>query len=567
MTQANQTSVASSHAPQQPAALTAQQRGGPAQHMPDALSIRNARMEGDGYEESDKEETISSVPEDRDSTADVDGDVWMTPVMRAQAMVPPRLPSDYGDYLDTPLTPPANIPTPPADTPTPASVLNSTNAEASGSVPRQEQENLNVPGSIPTHAKAKGKRPRLESRSPSPPTQDLQAQTYLILQSALERIERKTDEESKRRMRWEVEEAENRRAWEKRMAEQMASQRQSAAVARLKKPAEAKAAKKRSRLAARAAKLGVRVDGYESDNENNNEPELAAAPLSTALLKRYVKRHLHKYMEYETGLEKLGDGLRARYPPLTPAELKAFDERRFMPVMAAGKFRFDFSLNPTHLFNQTARDAFSDSFLQVVQNGGYSNEGSIPGRHRTKEAVGHTLMTHFEYLQKEYRKHRTEDQLDEIHERSSVNSRKKTLLESRVAIVLYLHYQKHVSLLASLSPCHMSGDEEEKEKPPHPPTWRIVPARWRSREFTEFLRVLDLEWREKWSAPIHTRKTSGNPPRNRREVYGSRSEEGIAPTGLPRNCYDAEWLEALHPTARRGLNIKEGELYDFSLPS
>ena len=55
----------------------------------------------------------------------------------------------------------------------------------------------------------------------------------------------------------------------------------------------------------------------------------------------------------------------------------------------------------------------------------------------------------------------------------------------------------------------------------------------------------------------------GNRPRIR--FYGptgSPSEDGAAPSGLPRNCYSQNWLKKLTSKARADLNIVDKD-YDF----
>ncbi|KAI0350457.1 hypothetical protein OH77DRAFT_1068694 [Trametes cingulata] len=114
-------------------------------------------------------------------------------------------------------------------------------------------------------------------------------------------------------------------------------------------------------------------------------------------------------------------------------------------------------------------------------------------------------------------------------------------------------------------PAHMSGDETDGDEKSHPPVFRIVEARWQSLELKSFLRCLDRLYREHWAAPIGERATSGNPPRDRREHPDARVEDGVAPTGLCRNCYDRSWLESLKPHVRDSLHMINSD-YDFSLP-
>ncbi|KAI9060537.1 hypothetical protein FKP32DRAFT_1577556, partial [Trametes sanguinea] len=124
---------------------------------------------------------------------------------------------------------------------------------------------------------------------------------------------------------------------------------------------------------------------------------------------------------------------------------------------------------------------------------------------------------------------------------------------------------QHKRLLSMLRPVHMSGDETDGPTKTHPPTFRIVEARWQSLTLKLFLRALDDLYREMWAKPVGDRATSGNPPRIRVQRPGGRVEEGIAPIGLWRNCYDRDWLKSLRPHVRESLNIID-EDYNFTLP-
>ena len=118
---------------------------------------------------------------------------------------------------------------------------------------------------------------------------------------------------------------------------------------------------------------------------------------------------------------------------------------------------------------------------------------------------------------------------------------------------------QHRRLFRLLEATNMSGDETDGAEKTHPPRWRIIIARWQSRELRNFLWSLDRMHREDWAR----RRTGGNPPRERvlREGY---DEDGTAPVGLWRNCYDQAWLQAQPAHVIRELEIVD-EDYDFTL--
>ena len=138
-------------------------------------------------------------------------------------------------------------------------------------------------------------------------------------------------------------------------------------------------------------------------------------------------------------------------------------------------------------------------------------------------------------------------------------------MASRTYVVVDFKLSEHKALFAKLRPIHMSGDETDGDEKSIPPTFRIINVRWMSRELRLFLRTLDALYRERWAKPIGNRATAGNAPRYRVERSNGRWEDGVAPIGLWRNCYDSAWLKSLRPHVRASLNIIDAD-YNFSLP-
>ncbi|KAI0737796.1 hypothetical protein C8Q80DRAFT_1114763, partial [Daedaleopsis nitida] len=124
---------------------------------------------------------------------------------------------------------------------------------------------------------------------------------------------------------------------------------------------------------------------------------------------------------------------------------------------------------------------------------------------------------------------------------------------------------QHKRLFSILRPIHMSGDETDGPVKEHPPRFRIVEARWQSLELKTFLRAIDALYRDDWAKPVGCRATSDNAPRHRVEHSDARIEDGVAPIGLWRNCYDQAWLRSLRPHVRESLKIINTD-YIFSLP-
>ena len=120
--------------------------------------------------------------------------------------------------------------------------------------------------------------------------------------------------------------------------------------------------------------------------------------------------------------------------------------------------------------------------------------------------------------------------------------------------------KRHLILVDRLLPQNMSADETDDSSSRAPKVYRIVECKWQSVLLKMFLRALDDLYREHCA----TRPHGGNPPRMRVESASTRVEEGHAPEGLWRNCYDAAWLNSLPEYRRRALKIVD-EDYDFGL--
>ncbi|KAH9854807.1 hypothetical protein C2E23DRAFT_698627, partial [Lenzites betulinus] len=125
------------------------------------------------------------------------------------------------------------------------------------------------------------------------------------------------------------------------------------------------------------------------------------------------------------------------------------------------------------------------------------------------------------------------------------------LFDARLSIIMDTGLDRHLSLFERLSPCNMSGDETDGARRKLPMAYRIVESRWQSDALKTFMRALDAIYR-------------GNPPRTRISRPEGRVEDGYAPRGLWRNCYNEEWLQELAPYHLRALAIENDE-YDFDL--
>ena len=168
------------------------------------------------------------------------------------------------------------------------------------------------------------------------------------------------------------------------------------------------------------------------------------------------------------------------------------------------------------------------------------------------------------------------DKLAKENKRKAANSRKSTvssllrslctkiltspqLREERVWSVSAFGMRRHHLLFEMLLAQNMSADETDSSCRRAPKVFIIVRARWQSQAFMTFCWTLDDMYLEHRA----TKTVGGNPPRRRIDKPNSRVEDGIAPIGLWRNCYDPEWLGRLPRYRLRELQIIDSD-FDFS---
>ncbi|KIJ11050.1 hypothetical protein PAXINDRAFT_16012 [Paxillus involutus ATCC 200175] len=91
---------------------------------------------------------------------------------------------------------------------------------------------------------------------------------------------------------------------------------------------------------------------------------------------------------------------------------------------------------------------------------------------------------------------------------------------------------------------------------------RVTPT-WRSSQLMVFMWRLD-EVVERMKGPeFGKRKKAGNQMRNR-IPSDKTNPEAVAPKGLPKNCYNEDWLAGLYRSQREMLNIRDKD-YEFGI--
>lgn len=101
----------------------------------------------------------------------------------------------------------------------------------------------------------------------------------------------------------------------------------------------------------------------------------------------------------------------------------------------------------------------------------------------------------------------------------------------------------------------MSGDELDTTHNERSPRYVVTKLRWRSSEFEYFLRIFDWMWlHSRYHADGRVKK--GGIPRQRRRGSNRKESMDDPVPGLPRNCYDAAYLDGLRAAEYDALNIE-----------
>ncbi|PIL31027.1 hypothetical protein GSI_05721 [Ganoderma sinense ZZ0214-1] len=256
-----------------------------------------------------------------------------------------------------------------------------------------------------------------------------------------------------------------------------------------------------------------------------------------------------------------------QYPTLTAQQLQDYKLRKdYIVPTVSNNFRPDFHLPwKRHPFNKENREVFIDKFLARIEGGAYF-KNPTPEEMLTRECIGFVLDNHMRYCRDRWRRSLhplSPERAAEVAKEGAQRSRRRTLHQSREVLIVRRGYTKHRNLIRLLDPCNMSGDETDGEKTTDS-DYRIITSRWQSQELRNFLWTIDAHYRQDWANPTHRRAMGGNRPRTRVLRQDGRSEGGIAPIGLWRNCYDQEWLDDQPAYIIRELEVVD-EDYDFSI--
>lgn len=128
----------------------------------------------------------------------------------------------------------------------------------------------------------------------------------------------------------------------------------------------------------------------------------------------------------------------------------------------------------------------------------------------------------------------------------------------------------HLPLLQYMGTRADSSDESADEEPidirsKANRVYRKISPYWRSRQLSHFLWKLDEIVFQQRLPKVGCRRVAGTLPRTRIQAL-SYNKYSVAPPGLPRNCYNEDWLRTLWPHELDALQMQEHD-YDFTILS
>jgi hypothetical protein len=261
-------------------------------------------------------------------------------------------------------------------------------------------------------------------------------------------------------------------------------------------------------------------------------------------------------------------------PPLHEDELAAYNLRQEGCItISCENFRMDFTRDRSIPFNLEAEFEFAINFRHRVLIDKWYSFPPIPDRFMTEEYIIFCLHNHVKYVREKYKEYvvdnsRNTYQKLQLAARSSRKSRVSWSLISIYSPIIIIGPFKlfrdrcsvlsfnpslanHSKLMRTMGVNGVSSDESDNEDD----YIRVSPG-WRSEQLAQFLWSLDEEIARHRTAKVGQRRRRGN--KARRRVFSALvNNDTLGPPGLPRNCYDEDWLNNLRPHERRLIRLKD----------
>jgi hypothetical protein len=274
----------------------------------------------------------------------------------------------------------------------------------------------------------------------------------------------------------------------------------------------------------------------------------------------------------------------------TEEEMEAYNDRDegcISPLPENGPLQFDWNSNDQHPFNQEALDILVEDFRCVVTKSGWYHDKKqdlqIPKDLLDSEYVFEAATQHFIYVNNIYKLKvmHPDANRDKLKKACQARSRRKTVVRliflipcpvdsqyrtqqlhnSRFEVVRdEPELKRHEKLMLLMGRDGTSSDESDGSSDE---CRHVIHPVWRSRQLTTFVRGLDagIEERKK---PVLGQKRKARSRLVFRKVDSPQrvNRYAKAPLDLPRNCYDKDWYDNLHPCMQRRLRRRETD-YDF----
>jgi len=278
---------------------------------------------------------------------------------------------------------------------------------------------------------------------------------------------------------------------------------------------------------------------------------------ATRIMNKYIKEEFLRLLSIP---ESVNDWNAYIPPPLSKDQYIAWaSNSEGCIVITIDNFRYDFAHAMNSSFNAEAVQMFAKHLSSRLTTGPDRAElltRSVPMELASEESIRRLLITQIRYLKFKY----NGVSRNEVAKRkANRRSRKQINFKRRKDIADTPEFIAHKALISQLGTQGVSSDETDTEnvKFPDLPGFRKI----------RVLRTIEPSWRSDalgglCAAMDRAARDRADIRRSQRIRLGHKSER-IAPPGLPRNCYNSEWVKTLSTYDLGRINTQEFD-YDFS---
>ncbi|TDL15913.1 hypothetical protein BD410DRAFT_844808 [Rickenella mellea] len=292
----------------------------------------------------------------------------------------------------------------------------------------------------------------------------------------------------------------------------------------------------------------------QTSNDSPKPPKGKKKGWKECEFRRKVREHLAELMDRE------GEDLPA--PPSKTDKVIFKEVKKHGPTEENWSYAYDEI--PRHAWNIAAERVFVKTFMEYY-----------PREDRSKGEVEGAFRSHMRYIRELYfaqlKRKPAEEKLNKMKKKR--RARRHTLLQHRSDAAKRKLGRKGlehlVKVVEDLGVDGMSEDETDGEENQRTGArnYRVTDPVWRSKrgDFRGFLRTLDLLYTSTKYRPEDFQPVRGCWTRMRMAGEAEAPQfTSAVPHGLPKNCYDRDWLKALDPDDRDALNVQKA--IDFRIP-